>query len=74
MTLNNIGHKLKKALSGIALGAAALIASSNVGCDEPLDLGQASFSEASIKSVAGGGDYNPLTAKKATRKVKKAAK
>ncbi len=69
MSLENIKHKLKKAFSGIALGAAALIASSNVGCDELFDPGQATFSEASIKSVAGGADYNPLTAKAAKKKA-----
>lgn len=71
MSLKNIGNKLQKALTGIALGAAALLAGSTVGCDEVLDLGQMSFSEASIKSVAGGGDFNPLTAKKATKGAKR---
>ncbi len=71
MSLKNMRHKLKKALSGIALGAAVLIANSNVGCDESLDLGEMSFSEASIKSVAGGGDFNPLTAKKAKKTAKR---
>ena len=69
MSVNNMGRKMKKLLSGITLGAAALIAGSNVGCDELLDPGQATFSEASIKSVAGGGDFNPLTAKKAKKKA-----
>lgn len=72
MSMKNIRHKLKRVLSGVTLGAAALIAGSNVGCEELLNPGEATFSEASIKSVAGGGDYSPLIAKavkkKATRK------
>jgi hypothetical protein len=71
MSPKNIKYRLKKALSGIALGAAALIASTNVGCEEQLEIGQAVFSEASIKSVAGGGDFNPLTAKKAKKAAKR---
>ena len=69
MSVKNIGRKMKNLLSGITLGAAALVAGSSVGCEEQIASGQATFSEASIKSVAGGGDFNPLTAKKAQKKA-----
>ena len=68
-----IRQKLKKLLPGIALGGAALIAGSTAGCDEQAAAVAASFSEQSIKSVAGGGEFNRswLVPKRTTKKAAK---
>ncbi len=58
MLLKAIRQRLKKLLPGIALGGAALIAGSTAGCDERAATIGASFSEQSIKSIAGGGESN----------------